>query len=347
MIVLVVVLLAGGGGPTPQQRAAARARAAAAARRRALAWSPATRPFPGHLLIADRGNNRLLLVDAAKHILWRYPSATKPPPRGGFYFPDDAFFIHHGTAIITNEEDNDTIVELAYPSGRIIYSYGHPRVAGSTLGYLSQPDDAYLLRNGEITVADAKNCRILFIRGQQPVAQIGTVGSCVHDPPRGINYPNGDTPLADGNVLVSEINGSYVDEITPDGQVVWSLHLPIAYPSDPQQIGPDLYLIADYSKPGGLYEFTREGQILWSYHPASGPRMLDHPSLAERLPNGLIGVNDDYRHRVVIIDPRTKSIVWQYGRTDVPGTAPGLLNIPDGFDLIEPDGQTPTHPMTG
>ena len=35
--------------------------------------------------------------------------------------------------------------------------------------------------------------------------------------------------------------------------------------------------------------------------------MLDHPSLAERLPNGLIGVNDDYRHRVLLIDPVTNS----------------------------------------
>ena len=34
--------------------------------------------------------------------------------------------------------------------------------------------------------------------------------------------------------------------------------------------------------------------------------MLNHPSLAERLPNGLIAVNDDYRHRVVIIDPHTQ-----------------------------------------
>src|SRR5436190_11756890 len=31
------------------------------------------RPFSGRLLIADRGNNRLLLVDSHKRILWRYP----------------------------------------------------------------------------------------------------------------------------------------------------------------------------------------------------------------------------------------------------------------------------------
>src|SRR5437764_402835 len=81
---------------------------------------------------------------------------------------------------------------------------------------------------------------------------------------------------------------------------------PTAYPSDPHQLGPNLYLVADYAKPGGVYEFTRAGKILWSYHPKSGQAMLDHPSLAERLPNGMIGANDDYRHRVVVIDPKRR-----------------------------------------
>jgi hypothetical protein len=37
----------------------------------------------------------------------------------------------------------------------------------------------------------------------------------------------------------------------------------------------------------------------------------------------------------------------QYGITGRPGTAAGQLNIPDGFDLLLPDGSTPTHPATG
>jgi outer membrane protein assembly factor BamB len=303
--------------------------------------------FPGKMLIADRGNNRLIVVDASKHLYWTYPSATAPPPPGGFYFPDDAFFVKGGTMIMSNEEENHTIIAIAYPSGRVVWSYGHPGVPGSAPGYLNQPDDAYLLKNGDVTVADAKNCRILFISPQGvPLSQIGQPGHCVHDPPRYLGYPNGDTPLQDGNVLVSEINGSWVSEYTPSGQLVWTVHLPIAYPSDPQQIGPDLYIIADYSRPGGIYEFDREGQILWSYRVPAGPGMLDHPSLAEVLPNGLIGANDDYRHRVVVIDPKTDAIVWQYGVTDEAGTGPDQLNTPDGFDLLLPNGQTP-HPQTG
>jgi hypothetical protein len=308
----------------------------------------ASPPLDGKLLIADRGNNRLLLVDAQKRVLWMFPSPSLPAPSQGFYFPDDAFFVKHGTAIITNEEDQDTILELAYPSGQVIASYGHPNVPGRGPGYLNQPDDAYLLKNGDVTVADAKNCRILFLNPDFTYqSEIGNTGGCHHDIPNDVAYPNGDTPLSDGNFLVSEIYGSYVDEVTQAGQVVWSLKLPIAYPSDPQQIGADLYLVADYSRPGGLYEFTREGRIVWSYAPASGEAMLDHPSLAEQLPNGDICVNDDYRHRVVIIDPATNQIVWQYGQTDQAGTGPGQLKIPDGFDLLAPDGSSPTHPQTG
>jgi outer membrane protein assembly factor BamB len=306
------------------------------------------RPFAGHLQIADRGNNQLIVVDAQKRILWRYPSPSRPAPPGGFYFPDDAFFVDHGHSVLSNEEENNAIVRIAYPSGRLLWSYGHPGRIGSTPGYLDQPDDAFLWRDGTVTVADAKNCRVLSISSTGvPISQIGTTGKCVHDPGRSLGYPNGDTPLADGNMLISEINGSWISEYSRTGTLVWTLQLPIAYPSDPQQIGPDLYLVADYAKPGGILEFTREGQIVWSYRPTAADALLDHPSLAELLPNGLICVNDDYRHRVALIDPSTNTIVWQYGITDQPGTGTDHLNIPDGFDLLLPDATTPGHSPTG
>jgi PQQ-like domain/Kelch motif len=310
--------------------------------------SAADPPFTGQLMIADRGNNRLLVVNAAKHVLWRFPSPGHPAPPGGFYFPDDAFFIHHGTGVISNEEQNERIVQLTYPGGKLVWSYGHPGVTGSEPGYLHEPDDAYLWANGNVSVADAQNCRILLISPDKRILHtFGDPSECTHEPPRRLGSPNGDTPLANGNILVSEVNGSYIDEITPAGKLLWSVQLPIAYPSDPQQLGPDRYLVADYSRPGGIYEFTRAGKILWSYHPSSGSRMLNHPSLAERLPSGLIAVNDDYRDRVVIIDPKSKKIVWQYGQTGEPGTGPDHLKIPDGFDLLAPNGTTPTHPYTG
>jgi outer membrane protein assembly factor BamB len=305
--------------------------------------------FGDKLLVADRGNNRLLLFDAAMNVVWKYPSPTTPRDKLGFYFPDDAFFTNHGTAIISNQEENETIVKIAYPSGKIIWSYGHPGQPGRARGYLHEPDDAYLLKNGQVTVADAVNCRVLVINANHTVArQIGTDGECFHNPPASMGSPNGDTPLTDGNLLISEINGSWVSEYTLAGRLVWTVHLSVVgYPSDPQQVSPDRYLLADYSSPGQVVEFDRHGKILYRYDQASGPGRLDHPSLAELLPSGVIMANDDHNHRMVAIDPSTGALVWQYGITGKPGTGPGQLNIPDGFDLLLPDGSTPTHPATG
>jgi hypothetical protein len=281
-------------------------------------------------------------------IVWRFPSPSLPHDHLGFYFPDDAFFVRHGTAILSNQEQNETIQEIAYPSGRVLWSYGHPRQIGTAPGYLHEPDDAYLLKNGDVTVADADNCRVLVIRPNHTLAhQIGTAGLCAHNPPHALDSDNGDTPLADGNLLVSEITDSRVTEYTPSGHVVWSCVLPISYPSDPQQIGSDLYLIADYTNPGQILEFNRAGKVLYRYDVSSGPGMLNQPSLVEHLPSGVFMVNDDYRNRMVAIDPATRALVWQYGVSDRAGTANGMLRIPDGFDLLMPGGVTPTHPQTG
>jgi outer membrane protein assembly factor BamB len=304
--------------------------------------------FGARLLIADRGNNRLLLLAPNTHVVWKYPSAGTARDPLGFYFPDDAFFADHGTAIISNQEQNDTIVKIAYPSGKLLWSYGHPRHPGTAPGYLHEPDDAYLLRNGRVTVADAVNCRVLIITASGTVAhQIGTNGVCVHHPPGSLGSPNGATPLANGNLLISEINGSWVSEYTKTGKLVWTTQLPISYPSDPQQLGPNRYLIADYASRGQILEFNRQGRILYRYAPRSGPGRLNHPSLAEMLPSGVLLANDDYNNRMVAIDPATGALVWQYGVTGKTGTGPGRLHTPDGFDLLRPHGSTPTHPTTG
>jgi hypothetical protein len=71
--------------------------------------------------------------------------------------------------------------------------------------------------------------------------------------------------------------------------------------------------------------------------------MLQHPSLGAPLPNGLVAVCDDYGHRVVLIDPKTNRIVWQFGRQNQPGRGHGLLRYPDGLDLLLPGGVVPLH----
>jgi len=293
-----------------------------------------TSPLPGALLIADRGNDRMLLVDMHHHILWHFPTPRDLAKGVHLNFNDDAFVEPGGTAIVSNEEEAHTIVSVNIKTHARVHLYGTPGVRGSGPNELNTPDDAYVLPNGTLTVADAYNCRILFIRSHRIVRQIGTTGVCRHDPPRYLGAVNGDTPLPDGGVLVSEIQGSWIDDISASGHLRWAVQAPVSYPSDPQPLSGGRILLADYASPGAALIINRRGKVLWRYGPSSGWGALDHPSLAMMLPNGNIAVNDDFRDRVVVIDPKKNRIVWQYGRADLAGTSAGLLNTPDGLDFV-------------
>jgi hypothetical protein len=334
LIVFAFVAVSGIGVATHHGKHAS-ARAAIAAPKRHVTVLAPPPPIPGYLLIADRGNGRMLLVDSAKHVFWRYP-APGATPAMPFRFDDDTFFGPARDRIISNQEDQHTIQIVSFPGGRVAWRYGHVNQQGSTSGYLHTPDDAYLLPNGLVTVADAYNCRVLFINhAHRVVRQYGTTGVCRHNPPSELGAINGATPLPDGGTLISEINGSWVDDIGPNGKLRWAVQAPVSYPSDPQLLGPGRILLADYTHPGHALIMTSRGRVLWRYGPSSGPGELDHPSLAFRIGPGLIAINDDYRDRVVVVDIHTHRIVWQYGHTDRPGRGPGYLNTPDGLDLLK------------
>ncbi|MGH2831434.1 MAG: hypothetical protein ACRDK2_01555 [Solirubrobacteraceae bacterium] len=303
--------------------------------------------LPGYLMIADRGNNRILIVNPAHQIVFEYPG---PAEAGRLFFDDDTFIEPGGEYVISNEEGDHAIVQVNLARRTQQVLFGEPGVPGSDSAHLHEPDDAYMLPDGTFTVADAENCRILFIRAHRIVRSYGHSAVCRHDPPAYFNQVNGDTPLPGGGVLVSEIEGNWLDEIGPEGRLLWSIRAPVSYPSDPQPLPGGRVLLADYASPGHVLILDRHGRVRWRYGPEQGYGRLDHPSLAMPLPNGDIVVNDDYRDRVVVIDPRKKRIVWQYGHTDTPGTAPGYLNTPDGLDFIPagsngmPDYAAVVHP---
>jgi outer membrane protein assembly factor BamB len=294
-------------------------------------------PFAGDLMIADRQNGRILIVDSAGAIRWRFPVAGSLP-RGQGFAADDAFLAPDGRTIVANEEQNQVVVRIDIATRRVIWEYGRYGVAGARPGELRTPDDAYPLADGNVIVADIGNCRVIEInRAKRITRQWGRTGVCRDHAPRSYGSPNGDTPLPDGGLLITEIKGSRVVRLDRTGHVVFDIHVPTAYPSDAHLDAHGNILVVDYSSPGAIVRLDRHGRVLWRYAPRSGRGRLDHPSLAIDLGNGLVAVNDDFRHRVLVIDPRTNRIVWQYGHTDRHGRSAGYLFTPDGIDLIPPD----------
>jgi hypothetical protein len=303
--------------------------------------------LPSDVLIADRNNNRLVIVNPQGDIVWRFPQPGDLAPGQSFLAPDDAFFTPNGRDIIATQESQFVISEISVATHRIVWQYGHPGVAGSAPGYLDNPDDAMMLPNGDIVSADIKNCRLLVLDPPHhtPLQVVGeTTQACYHYPPSRWGSPNGMFPMTNGRWLVTEINGDWVDQLNlATDHVAWSIHPPgVYYPSDTNEVAPGLFLTAAYTRPGQVVEFNSAGQLVWRYAPG-GAQALDRPSLALPLPNGDVILNDDWNHRVIVVDPRTDQVVWQYGHTGVPGNAPGYLDKPDGIDLAPPYSLTITH----
>jgi hypothetical protein len=336
---------AGSSATDPPQLATPRATTSFAQRTKQPEANPLTRPgsdpsaLPGKVLIADKANNRLLEVDPFGHVVWRFPRPRDLAPGQTFQVPDDAFFGPDGGSIVATQEDDFAISVVDVSQHRIAYRYGVPGVPGSSPNHLYNPDDAIALPRGEILTADIKNCRLLVLRppSHAPLRQLGATGACIHNPPNSFGSPNGAFPAANGDTIVTEITGDWVDVLAPSGRLITAVHAPgFTYPSDTNELRPGVFLSVDYTSPGAVETFNAKGRLMWRFAP-KGADALDHPSLAVPLPNGDILANDDYNDRVIVVDPRTNQIVWQYGHTAQPGSGSGFLNIPDGVDLAPPN----------
>ena len=305
--------------------------------------------LPGPILIADEGNDRLVEVDPTGKILWEFPRPGDLAPGETFKVPDDAFFTPDGKQVIATQEEDFVISLVDVATHRIVWRYGIPGQHGYGPNKLWNPDDALVLPGGSVLTSDIKHCRLLLIPpgAHAPSRIFGrSTTVCKHAPPGRFGSPNGAFPMRNGHYLVTEINGDWVDEMDLAGRIYFSAHPPaVRYPSDTNEISPNRYLTVDYSKPGAIETFDRRGRLLWLFKPA-GVDALNKPSLAEPLPNGDVLATDDHNHRVIVVDPRTNRIVWQYGVRGHPGSRPGLLNGPDGVDLAPPYSLLVTHAAT-
>jgi hypothetical protein len=292
-----------------------------------------TLPYP--ILIADRRNNRLIEVTPDKRIVWEFPSPNLKLYRGN----EDVNFSADGKLLAVSEEDNYDLHIIDYESKTITWTYGVPDTRGSKGNLLNYPDDSHLLADGKFLTADIRNCRVLIIEPKDSTisTQWGEPGKCKHNPPHQLAYPNGVTPMSNGDILVSEITDAWISRITREGKVVWSVKAPkVRYPSDafPTEDGRQV-IVADFSKPGRVVIFDpATGKPTWEYFHADGEKALDHPSIARELPDtGDVLIVDDLNDRVIVVDRKTKEIIWQYGVKGVKGHLPGYLNYPDGVDI--------------
>jgi DNA-binding beta-propeller fold protein YncE len=333
LVVIIVLVTSGGGSPTPSNTTPGATKAAGTGSGVGhLAAGSDTAALPTNILIADRNNNRLVVVSPLGRVVWSSPEPS----------PSDAYFSATGRSIVVTQHANAVVLLRGVDSGRIDYSYGHPNAPGSGDDRLRDPQTGHLTAAGQIVIADLGNCRILFIRKPShiPVSHLGT-GPCVHAPPASFAGPDAAFPTSDGGLVVTERNPGWIDVLSKAGKVVSQTRLAsFSQPYDANEYAPGKLIVTDRTHPGTVEELSAAtgsataGKVIWSYSPKSGSGELKGPTLAIVLANGDVLVADSLNDRVIVIDPKTNKIVWQYGHTAAPGSSVGYLHTPESVDLL-------------
>ncbi len=322
VVIVILVTSSGGGTPTPTNTAAISPIGATGSGPGYLAAGSSAAALPGNILIADRNNNRIVAVTPKGQAVWSQILSG----------PSDAYPSSTGHSIVVTEHGGSQVLVFSVARRATTYHYGHSGHSGSGPNRLHDPSTGQYLPDGRLLIADKSNCRILLVKppSHSVVTQIGTTGSCVHKPPTGFGYPDGAFPTAGGGLVVTELTPAWIDLLSKSGTLVKDMQvkgLTAPYTANPTPKGD--YIATNYAHPGAVVEFDGSGNVKWSYGPTSGPGELSFPTLAIALSNGNVLVSDARNDRVIVIDPSSNQIVWQYGHTGKSGAGSGFLHTPD------------------
>lgn len=339
VVLIIIFAMVGGGGGKPAKQAAAPPpsgpqippREAAPGDPPHLQPNSDPNALPGNLLIADRANDRLVEIDSQGRVVWEFPRPGDLDPGQTFKAPSAAFFEADHLHVIVTSSDESVVQEIDLSTNKIDWGYGTPGAQGTGPNQLKGPENAVVLATGQVLIPDTKNCRIIAVNRDKSIAkEYGKSGQCKHGDGT-LGSPNASFPLADSNYLVTEVNGSWVSEMTVDGKTASGTHPPgVKSPSGSNPVREG-YITTDFSNPGKAMIVDRTGKSLWAFGEKSGTNALNKPSLAIELPNGAIAISDESNHRVIIVDRKSSKVVWQFGSTGKAGRSAGELNLPSGL----------------
>lgn len=171
--------------------------------------------FPGHpgfhVLIADQANERIIVVNLKKEIVWQY-GTTGVAGNGPNQLnnPNSGELLKNGHVLIA-DESNNRVIEIKI-DGTIVKTF----TAGGTV---SGAAFASRLRNGDTLITDSNNNRAVEVDANDVI-----VWQYVTNTPPGSNanpFPTRAVRLRNGNTLISDQFNNRVIGVTPSGHIAF------------------------------------------------------------------------------------------------------------------------------
>lgn len=178
-----------------------------------------------HIMIVDQGRHRLIEVNKGSDILMQYgQSDTAGIGDGMLNMPSDAQRLVNGNILIT-DTGNHRVIELE--DWKIVWQYGNPENLesggyGSDPGFLSYPQSALRLDNGNTLIVDAGNMRVFEVNADKEIVW-------EHHTNEGPEEQQMDSPFRAAktyNGMVMILSETAVMEVDPNNkEVAWNCQL--------------------------------------------------------------------------------------------------------------------------
>lgn len=163
------------------------------------------------VLIADQANQRVIVVDRQKRLLWQY-GTTGTPGTGPNQLnnPNSAQLLDNGNVLIA-DEGNNRAIEVSN-DGAVLQSF----TAGGTLNGVAF---ASRLANGDTLITDSNNNRIVEVDAQDHIVWQYATNLMAGSNPSPL--PTRAVELRNGDILISDQFNQRVIEINRDKKIVF------------------------------------------------------------------------------------------------------------------------------
>lgn len=163
------------------------------------------------VLIADQANQRVIVVDRHKRLLWQYgTTGTSGNGPNQLNNPNSAQLLDNGNVLIA-DEGNNRAIEVSN-DGAILHTF----TAGGTLNGVAF---ASRLANGDTLITDSNNNRIVEVDAQDHIVWQYATNLMAGSSPNPL--PTRAVELRNGDILISDQFNQRVIEITPGKQIVF------------------------------------------------------------------------------------------------------------------------------
>lgn len=250
----------------------------------------------GHVVVADRSNNRIQIFNRQGHFLYKFGSAGS---RNGQFDRPAGVTSDNQCRIIVADKDNHR-VQVFQSDGTFALKFGEK---GSKNGQFNYPWDVAVNSEGQMLVSDTRNHRVqLFTSDGVFVNKYGFEGVLWKhfDSPRGVTFNH------EGHMVVTDFNNHRLLVISSDFQTARFLGTEGTSNGQflrPQGVAIDEegnIIVAD-SRNHRIQVFQANGTFCCKFGvPGSGLGQLDRPSGICVAPDGLIVVVDFGNNRIQI-----------------------------------------------